>query len=83
MASVIKVSVRALAEFALEGGDLWLTGQAVNRMQDGIRGHQAVQSAYGEHFQREVHIRLDFEREGISFSLFGRMDGLGSHLATR
>lgn len=80
MASVIKVSVRALAEFALEGGDLWVTGQAVTRMQDGIRGHQAVQSAYGEHFQREVPIRLDFERAGISFSLFGRMDGLGAHL---
>lgn len=80
MASIIRISVRALAEFALEGGDLWLSGQAVTRMQDGVRGHQAVQNAYGEDFQREVPIRLDFERAGISFSLFGRMDGLSRSL---
>jgi hypothetical protein len=37
------VSVRTLAEFAFERGDLIPARRASARMRDGVRGHQALQ----------------------------------------
>ena len=70
------LSVRTLAEFALEGGDLFSDAAALERMQDGIKGHRALQSQYGEGFRAEVPLRIEAEIEGVLLHIRGRIDGL-------
>jgi hypothetical protein len=45
MAAKDRVSVRALAEFALECGDLMRETGALDRMLEGAQGHRLLQSA--------------------------------------
>ncbi len=70
------INVRALAEFALEGGDLAMDRQLMDRMQDGIKGHQTVQGGYPAGYKSEVAVRLDCEVDGIALCVRGRIDGL-------
>ena len=76
MKNSIRVNVRTLAEFYTEGGDLFYTGGAMERMREGVRGHQAIQSAYGEEREKEVSLSMDVEAEGLMLRLYGRADGL-------
>ena len=76
MKNSIRVNVRTLAEFYTEGGDLFYTGGAMERMREGVRGHQAIQSAYGEEWEKEVSLSMDVEAEGLMLRLYGRADGL-------
>lgn len=76
MSTVHRVSVRSLAEFALEGGDLSREGMMIDRMQDGLRGHQELQSRYTDGFRSEVPVRLRLFVEGIDLLIIGRIDGL-------
>jgi hypothetical protein len=76
MAAKDRVSVRALAEFALEGGDLARESDALNRMLEGSEGHRLLQSAYQDGFKSEVGISLTAEVSGRALTLYGRMDGL-------
>ncbi|MBQ3590399.1 MAG: hypothetical protein II979_00540, partial [Clostridia bacterium] len=46
MSDLLRVNVRTLAEFYTEGGDLISAGNAMERMREGIRGHQTIQSRY-------------------------------------
>ncbi len=72
----MRVNVRTAAEFYTEGGDLAYTGNAMERMREGMRGHQALQARYAGDWEREVSLSLDIEAEGLPLRLYGRADGL-------
>ncbi len=76
MSDLLRVNVRTLAEFYTEGGDLAPAGNALERMRDGMRGHQALQAAYPEGWEKEVSLSMDIESEGLPLRLYGRADGL-------
>lgn len=76
MNDLVRVSVRTLAEFATEGGDLSRAANAAERMQEGIRGHQAIQQTYPADWEREVPLSLDVELDGLALRVYGRADGL-------
>ena len=76
MSDLLRVSVRTLAEFYTEGGDLVSAGSAMERMREGMRGHQTLQSQYGADWEHEVSLSLDIESEGLCLRLYGRADGL-------
>ena len=44
----VVVSVRTIAEFSMESGDLYPNMDAYERMQDGFQAHKRLQMAYGE-----------------------------------
>lgn len=76
MPDLLRVNVRTIAEFYTEGGDLVSTGNAMERMREGLRGHQALQAQYAADWEHEVSLSLDIEEEGLSLRLYGRADGL-------
>lgn len=76
MTKSTRVNVRLLAEFATEGGDLSRAAMSNKLMQDGLKGHRELQDAYRDGARSEVPVRLDLEYLGLSFSIFGRIDGL-------
>ena len=76
MAGKDRVSVRALAEFALESGDLARETDALNRMLEGSEGHRLLQAAYQDGFKSEVGISLSAVVLGRPLTLYGRIDGL-------
>jgi len=71
----IRVNVRALAEFALEGGDLWADMQMAERMHEGMLAHMAVQKKYPEGWESEVSVRHEETVLGVTLAIHGRMDG--------
>ena len=76
MRDALRVNVRTLAEFYTEGGDLIYTGNAMERMREGMLGHQEIQSSYADGWEKEVSLSLDIESEGLSLRLYGRADGI-------
>lgn len=76
MAAADRVSVRTLAEFAFEGGDLMREAGALDRMLEGAKGHRAVQTSYRDGFRSEVPISLTAQVAGRAITLHGRIDGL-------
>ena len=47
MPKIHPINVRALAEFTLLRGDLAMSAQILDRMNDGAKGHRQIQSALG------------------------------------
>ena len=72
----VTVSVRTLAEFSLESGDLFPFMDAYERMQEGAQAHKRLQLAYGEGARSEVSVELDVEIEEVPMHVQGRIDGL-------
>lgn len=72
----VVVSVRTIAEFSMESGDLYPNMDAYERMQDGAQAHKRLQMAYGEGAKAEVAVALDAEVEGVPMRVQGRIDGL-------
>ena len=72
----VVVSVRTIAEFSMESGDLYPNMDAYERMQDGFQAHRRLQLAYGEGAKAEVAVALDAEVEGVPMRVQGRIDGL-------
>ena len=70
-----RVSVRALAEFALESGDLVGGVGAMERMQEGSLGHRLRQNAYTEGFRSEVPVHITRVVNGVELTVYGRIDG--------
>lgn len=70
-----RVNVRALAEFALEGGDLWSDMQLSERLREGTLAHMALQKRYPEGWVSESPVRHEVEVLGVRLAIFGRMDG--------
>ena len=71
----VVVSVRTIAEFSMESGDLYPNMDAYERMQDGAQAHKRLQMAYGEGAKAEVAVALDAEVEGVPMRVQGRIDG--------
>ena len=76
MAKIHSVSVRALAEFAMERGDLAMAGQSAARMREGVRGHQALQELLPPSWRPEAPVRRDFELQGHVLRVHGRADAV-------
>ena len=72
----VTVSVRTLAEFSLESGDLFPFMDAYERMQEGAQAHKRLQLAYGEGARSEVSVEMDVEIEEVPMHVQGRIDGL-------
>lgn len=72
----VEVSVRTIAEFSMESGDLYPNVDAYERMQDGAQAHRRLQLAYGEGARAEVAVSLETEVEGVPMRVQGRIDGL-------
>lgn len=75
--SLLRVSVRELAAFALRAGDLMpaALGHAVTAM-EGIRGHQLLQKSRPDHYRAEVRVRQDVAVAGVRLEIAGRIDGV-------
>ena len=73
MKNIHAVSARALAEFALEKGDLF-PGGSLRRMREGVRGHQALQALLPFDWQAEMPVSRDIELDGAVLRIHGRAD---------
>jgi DNA excision repair protein ERCC-2 len=71
-----QVSVRALVEHCLRGGDLDLESAGRSSTLDAIRAHQKVQGSRPEGYQKEVRVARRFERSELSLEVSGRIDGV-------
>ena len=70
------VNVRTLAETYFEGGDLFADLRAVDRMQEGLKGHLMLQTAYPPEYRSEVPVRFEINVLGVDLIVQGRVDGL-------
>ncbi len=70
------VSVRALAEYAMERGDLIPGGASYARMREGVRGHQALQALLPVSWQAEAPVSRDIEADGHVLRVQGRADAV-------
>ena len=74
MQKIHSVSVRALAEFAFEKGDLIPAARAASRMRDGVRGHQALQELLPVSWRPEVPVSRDIPIGDRILRVHGRAD---------
>lgn len=72
----IQISVRALVEYVLRGGDLDSGFGRPNALVEGTRAHQQVQKSYGEQDQKEVYLSAEVPCGAEIFLVEGRCDGL-------
>ena len=70
------VSVREICEFSLLSGSIDNRFAAGVRMQEGIRLHQYIQSAYGPDDEAEVALTGEYSRNEITMHILGRADGV-------
>ncbi len=70
------VNVRTVAETYFEGGDLYAEENAMERMQEGLKGHLLLQNAYGREWRCEVPVKLPCDFDGIELTVQGRIDAL-------
>ncbi len=76
MQKIHSVSVRALAEFAFEKGDLIPARRAAARMRDGVRGHQALQELLPANWRSEAPVSRDIPIDGRILRVHGRADAV-------
>ncbi len=76
MQKIHSVSVRTLAEFAFEKGDLIPARRAAARMREGVRGHQALQQLLPHSWESEVAVSRDIPIDGHILRIHGRADGV-------
>lgn len=72
----IKISVRALVEYAYRQGSIESGFQSGAALIDGTKAHQAVQSGYREGDRKEVPLQAAVELDGLAYLIEGRCDGL-------
>ncbi|WP_123042376.1 ATP-dependent DNA helicase [Cohnella candidum] len=77
MPDTVRLSVRALVEYAHRSGDIETTGfRTVGSMTEGSRVHREVQQGYGEQDSKEVFLSSEIPYGDLLFVLEGRCDGL-------
>ncbi len=72
MAKIHSVNVRTLAEFTLQRGDLSLA--AIDRMNEGAKGHRMLQGALGAGWKSEEYVSRDETIGGVTMRIQGRAD---------
>lgn len=72
----IKMSVKALAEFLYQQGDLTSSFLSAERANIGTRIHHKLQKQGGEHYQSEVFLKEETIIDDIRFVIDGRADGI-------
>lgn len=76
MLPIIRISVRALVEYAFRRGSLESGFHAAPTFSEGTLAHQKLQKTYGESDLKEVPLQQEFECEDLRFRLEGRCDGI-------
>jgi len=76
MEYVIKIPVRALAEYVYSSGSIESGFRSATSFTEGSRIHREVQKTYHENDQSEVFLKTDILFEGLHFIIEGRCDGL-------
>ena len=76
MPQIHVVSVRTLAEYAMEKGDLIPGGASYARMREGVRGHQALQELLPASWQAEAPVSRDIGTGGHILRVQGRADAV-------
>lgn len=74
MAKVHPINVRALAEFALQRGDLSMA--AADRMNEGAQIHRRLQSALGEGWVAEEYVSREVPVGKVALRVQGRADAV-------
>ena len=72
MPKIHAINVRALAEFALQKGDLMPASQQMESMNDGNLGHRQLQSLLGEGWKAEVYVSRQETVGGVTLRVQGR-----------
>lgn len=72
----IKMSVKALAEFLYQQGDLGVSFLSPERASIGSRIHRKLQKQGGEHYQSEVFLKEETIIDDLYFIIDGRADGI-------
>lgn len=70
------VSVRAVAEFALEGGDLMMEAASAERMREGLEGHALLQRQLDESWRAEESLAREVSISGVTLRVQGRADAV-------
>ena len=73
---VFKVSIRNLIEFVMRSGSIDNRYVGSIKAVEGIKGHQKVQSSYGDNYSSEVPLKYIFSYEDIDIEVEGRADGI-------
>ena len=76
MTATRRISVRALVEFTLRGGDLRLEFTSPSRAVDAVRAHREIQNSRPETYTREVSVSHVVEADGFNLEIAGRIDGV-------
>lgn len=76
------VNVRTVAEFALEGGDLAMDYNAVERMREGMEGHLRLQRELDSSWRTEEIVAHEIECAGINLRVQGRADAVRRYNGT-
>ena len=74
MAKIHSVNVRTLAEFTLQRGDLSMA--AVDRMNEGAKGHRLLQSMLDADWKSEEYVSRDETVGGVTLRGQGRADAV-------
>ena len=72
----IRLAVRQLVEFLLEGGDIDSRFAGFDRANEGARIHRRLQKQAGEGYRAEVPLQFTRTVCGIEYALEGRADGI-------
>lgn len=70
------VSVRAVAEFALESGDLTMDASSAERMREGMEGHILLQRQLDASWRTEESLAREMEISGVRIRIQGRADAV-------
>lgn len=76
MNPTIRLSVRALVEYAHRSGDIESGFRTAAALTDGTKAHQRVQKQYGEQDEKEVYVSAEMVMDDLLFAVDGRCDGL-------
>ena len=76
MPTTIRLSVRALVEYAYRSGSIESGFRTTSSMTEGTKAHQTIQKQYGEHDQKEVYVSAEIVHHDLLFVIDGRCDGL-------
>jgi DNA excision repair protein ERCC-2 len=76
MKNRVKLSVRALVEYVYSSGSIDSRFRSHTSMSDGTRAHQKIQKGYKDGDEREVFLQTEIEKDGFTYSIEGRCDGL-------